>query len=363
MSQQAIPEQLTLGVVSGTPPDVVTLPAPFIQYQIGGLIQPIDDYMARSDYVRAADYPPQIMDTFAVNGRLYGVPAIEVAVGLVLIYSKDLFAEAGLPDHGPTSLTELYDMHRILTRRDGNNDALTQIGINPLDSMGSQYFPTIWSTVFNVDWYDEAFHELRLTELEPAVEWIRSIYETHGYGMITGSGVGGWTGGLHSGRLAMQVNGSWVPGELKALDSPGSFGYTWMPTSTGDKATASLPWGLAIPNQAAHPDLSFQLMEFFTTAEAAQILFDAAGWLNGNLPAMQQLEIGDLPEIAPIIGMFEEADRFNAPPPVPIMEEIRRQLSGALAPVWRNEEPGRTALHNLQRSLQIRLNEALVSGE
>lgn len=177
--------------------------------------------------------------------------------------------------------------------------------------------------------------------------------------MITSSGIRGWRDGLASGRLGMQINGYWTPGELKALEVPYTFGYTWMPTVKGDRATIALPWGMGIPANARNPELSFALMEFFASPEAAQIIFDAVGWLNGNLNAVRQLDISDLPEIAPIVAMFEQADRFASAAPVPIMDTVRQRMPEVLVDVWENTVPGPEALANLQTELQATLNEVL----
>lgn len=359
MSQSQLVEKLTLNVIAKTPPDVITLPAPFSQYVINGLLHPIDPYLQQSRKVRRGDYLPPILGTFAANGKQYGLPGIEVGPGLLLIYNQDLFSQAGLPDRGPASLEELYQMHKKLTRQDPNGNKLLQVGLNPLDSMGATCFPDIWSAAFKVDWYDPESTRLRLTDFQPAVEYIKRIYDTPGYGLITGAGIGGWTGGLASGRLAMQINGYWTAGELKSAGAKFPYGYAWMPTGPGDKATAVLPWGLGIPAGVRHPDLSYKLIEFFASPQAAQIMFDAVGWLNGNLPAMRNLNIRDLSVIASIVSMFEQANRVTAPPPVPIMEQIRGRMNGALGAVWRGELPGRTALIDLQRELETRLSEAL----
>jgi ABC-type glycerol-3-phosphate transport system substrate-binding protein len=358
VSQNQLVEKLTLNVVGDTAPDLITLPAPFIQYQVKGLLQPIETYLAKSRIINRQDYPANVMATFAVDGVQYGIPGIEVGVGLLLVYNMDLFAEAGLPETGPTTLTDIVQMHKKLTRQDPNTGTLTHVGIHPMDSMGGTYFPTVWSTVFDVPWYNPQTRQLNLVGFEEAVEWIASIYNTYSYDMINGAGIGGWTGGLTKGRLGMQINGSWVPGELKSLNSTWRHGYTWMPTIRDDKATAALPWGLGVPTNAKHPDLSFQLMEYFTTAQATQIMFDAVGWLSGNLSAMRRLVIRDLPVIAQCVAMFDQADRFNAPLPVPIMETIRNSTSNVLTPVWRGQTSPRAALETWQQQMQIELNNA-----
>ncbi|NLI74730.1 MAG: extracellular solute-binding protein, partial [Euryarchaeota archaeon] len=246
-------------------------------------------------------------------GEQYGIPSIEVGPGLILAYNLDMFSEVGLSDTGPRTLEDVYQTHKKLTRMDPTGERLETVGIHPLDSMGTTYFETIWSAVFDVDWYDSVNRQLNMLAFEPTVDWLKRIYDTPGYSLISGAGIGGWTSGLLTGRLGMQINGYWVPGELKSLDCPWEFDYAWMPSALGDKATAALPWGMGVPYGAKNPDLSFQLIEMFATPEAAQEIFDAVGWLNGNLPAMKRLAIHDLPVVARIVAMFDEADRFFAP--------------------------------------------------
>lgn len=355
-------ERLTVAVLGESPPDVVALAAPFAQPALARLLLPLNRYIDQSDVIDRADYPPFMLASLGFGGEEYGVPAIEAALGLLLVYNKDLFRQAGLPDRGPESLEELYEWHRTLTRMDASGERLQQVGINPLDSMGGFYFPLIWGTVFDVQWYDESNRRLNLVAFEGAVEYLKQIYDTPGYDLISSAGIGGWTGGVATGRLAMQVNGSWVPGELTSFPDAGEFGYTWMPSVRGDKATSSSPWGLGIPVNAPRPDLSFQLIEFFSGVEALQIVFDAVGWLNGNLASVRQLDVSAAPEIVPIIDMFTQADRLTAPPQLPILTDIYNTMSGRLTPVWQGETDHRSVLLTLQEEMQARLDEVFAGA-
>ncbi|MGI6165280.1 MAG: extracellular solute-binding protein [Limnochordia bacterium] len=357
--QNSLAERLTLGVISNTPPDLIAMPAPAVQYALAGLLQPIDEFLAASALVSPTDYPPLVVESFTANGSLYALPSLEVGPGLCLIYSKDLFAEAGLADRGPETLEELYQIHKKMTilSAEGN---VTQVGLQPLDAMGTAYFPSIWSTVFDLDWYDTTTNKVDMMCFEPAVEYIKRIYDTPGYELIIGAGTGGWAGAAASRRLAMQINGYWLPGELRGLGvDQSAYGYTWMPNVTGDKATAIAPWGYGIPSGAQRPDLSFALMEFFASAEASQMMFNACGYLNGNMTAIRELDISGLPVVAPIVAMFDEADRINAPPPVPMLEQIRARVRNELGAVWRTEQPPRIVLDNLQKLIQQDIDEAL----
>lgn len=360
-------ERLTVTIAGGAPPDVVTLPAPFAQYALGGLLQPLDSFMTKSQQVRRADYPPAILESFSADSKIYGLPAIEVGPGMILYYNRDLFAENGLPDRGPSTLADLYQFHQKLTRINRITNQLTQLGIDPRDAMAGAYFPTIWSAVFNLHYFDTTTQHLNLLAFEPAVEFIKSILNTPSFAQVSqfSGQLGWWTASLASNKLGMQINGYWVPGELKALGSKSNIGYTWMPSVIGDKTTAILPWGMGIPANAKHPELSFQLIEFFTTPTAAQIMFDAVGWLNGNLTSMRGLDARNLPAIASIIRMLDEADRITAPLPLPIIGQINFAIlvGGALDPAWRNEQSSRSVLSKLQDEMQQQLKKVLTAKQ
>ena len=62
--------------------------------------------------------------------------------------------------------------------------------------MGGFYFPLIWGTVFDVQWYDESNRRLNLVAFDGAVEYLKQIYDTPGYDLISSAGIGGWTGGV-----------------------------------------------------------------------------------------------------------------------------------------------------------------------
>src|SRR5690625_2460380 len=121
-----------------------------------GLIQPLDQFVDRSDVISQEDYPPAIFDSFAIDGVPYGVPAVEVAPGLILVYNQRLFLESGLSAEGPETLDDVIQAHRALSRYTHDGEALEQLGMDPMGAMPSVYFTEVWEAVFDVeDWYDE----------------------------------------------------------------------------------------------------------------------------------------------------------------------------------------------------------------
>lgn len=357
VGQNEVMARLAVGVVAGTPPDAVTMVAPFAQQAMTGLLQPLGKLIDQSAVISRGDYAPQMLGSFSLEGREYGIPAIENNVGLLLAYSKNLFEEAGLPDQGPDSLTELHDMHRKLTKMHSSGERLEQVGIKPLNAMGGFYYPLTWGTIFELDWYDESTHQLDLMQFESSIDYIQQIYDTPGFDLIDGTETGDWFAGMGSGRLAMQIDGSWLVGWLKNNTKDVEYGYTWAPNVKSDRRTAVTPWGIGIPVNAPHTDLSFELIEFLTTVEAQQIIFDAVGWINGNLTTIRALDITALPETAPIVQMLIDADFLNGPPPLPILNALYNAMSGQVISVLRGEQNARSMLETLQLEMQAKLDQ------
>lgn len=187
---------LIANTVSGVPMDLVTLQTPFIQYARQGLLMPLDKLSKDGQWAISGNYPPSVLDSFKSDGKVYGFPATEAGVGMLLFYNKGLFAEAGWPeDQPPKTLTEMVAAHRKLSRRDPNSGRFTQIGWNPYDAMPGSYFETIYGTMFNLDWYDVEKQAINVKAFEPLISWGQETYNITTYSDISSAGAPRWTPG------------------------------------------------------------------------------------------------------------------------------------------------------------------------
>jgi ABC-type glycerol-3-phosphate transport system substrate-binding protein len=225
--------------------------------------------------------------------------------------------------------------------------------------MGSTYAETIFAAMFNTKWYDPLKDELQLTNYEEAAEWVKRIYEVTPRAQQAAMKLPTWSAGLASGKLAMQINGSWTSGELISQHkSKSNYGVTWVPSSPGDHATAALPWGLGIPITSEHPELAYSLMDYLGSAEAQQVMFDGLGWLNVNLKSLPRVNVGADPLVKDAINMFIKADRVAAPPPLLTLMDVRNQIRGTLYSIWDGKVASRAALEDLNNRMNRALNEA-----
>lgn len=162
---------------------------------------------------------------------------------------------------------------------------------------------------------------------------------------------------LLTNKVAMQINGSWVPGEIrnqyKQADDMMQFGYTWVPTVDGAKATAVLPWGLGIPTTSNHAGLAYSLMDFLVSPKGMQIMFDELGWLVTNIASLSKVNVSAVPEVKQAINMFFEAERVGSTPSLVNLMDVRPAIRDAAYYVWTGKSSVWEALENARRQLGL----------
>src|SRR5690606_6895056 len=60
-----------------------------------GQLEPLNDYLAKSDVLKAEDIIPELLAGFTLNGNIYGIP--KDFNTLAVFFNKDLFDFAGVP--------------------------------------------------------------------------------------------------------------------------------------------------------------------------------------------------------------------------------------------------------------------------
>ena|GEM_PF-6456230 len=172
---------LIANTAAGVPMDLVTLQTPFIQYAAQGLLLPLDQLSRNGKWAITRNYPDSILDSFRYNGNVYGFPAAEACVGMLLFYNVGLFEEIGwAANQPPATLEEMVEAHRKLSRRDPATGLLTQIGWNPYDAMPGSYFETIYGAMFNLNWFNAQHQTVNLRAFEPLIHWGEQTYEISG---------------------------------------------------------------------------------------------------------------------------------------------------------------------------------------
>lgn len=127
--------KLSTMVAAGDPPDIFSMwgDSGFNEYYNKGLLLELTPYIKKD--LKQDDFVQGMFDIYAVDGKYYSVPQVS-NFGQVMVYNKDLFKAAGLPDL-PTSWSDtswtwdkMVDYAKKLTKNYGQG-ANAQYGVVP----------------------------------------------------------------------------------------------------------------------------------------------------------------------------------------------------------------------------------------
>jgi raffinose/stachyose/melibiose transport system substrate-binding protein len=114
------------------------------------------------------------------------------------------------------------------------------------------------------------------------VDWIDQGYFSPGFaGMDNDTGA---LGEFTSGKSAMWLAGSWNSGSISAALGEDKVGFFLLPSPIGDDVAPTIGGiglGYGIRATSANADLAAEYIDFITSSDAANVLFD-----NGYLPAI-----------------------------------------------------------------------------
>lgn len=106
-------------IAGGAAPDIIATEVNyFVTFASKGVLENLTPFVEKDAEFKPADFFPQIIDRFTVNGGLHAVPR-DVAPFACVFYNKDLFDQAGLSY--PTdewTWDDMLRMARALTRKD-----------------------------------------------------------------------------------------------------------------------------------------------------------------------------------------------------------------------------------------------------
>ena len=313
-------EAYLTAIAGGTPPDIETGNVPYPELWARDVLQPLDDWIKASTVLDIADTVQAHIEGGQWMGKQYGWPVVECSPRYGFSYNVDLITQAGLdPEQPPLTWDEAYEWHKATTKLDkaGNVEVL---GFDPADAMcgagGPDYF---WMPDFNLQWWDK--DQLTITFDDPKfaaiLDTIKRFNDLVGIEKMAGyrSSYGTWTqsptASFPAGVQAMIINGAWQPGELAHSAPDKNFKYFWPPMPNERKGvkwqSSGGHWG-NIPKNAKHGLEAFKLLEFMTTKEASDIIFDRTGWLAPRKSWLASLDVTKYPGLDFYTQSFTNAD-------------------------------------------------------
>ena len=342
-------DKLLTAIAAGSPPDVTSA---VWWYQVPelasrGALLPLDAF-AKGSQLDASAYVKPVWDAVHYNGRLYAMPVL--ANYSMIAYNKDHFAQAGLPDRGPSTIGELTEWAHKLSQV--NRGRITRLGYLPNDlflaipSFGGQ----IWDPERGT-----------LTPMDPGVvaaaKWMKEFYDTYGYVAVRSfeASFGNYASPdnpFFSGKLSMQNNwGEWIVNFSKWYAPEFNYGRFAYPTEDG--SPGFINWGgsvWAIPVGAKHPAEAWRFIQWLSAGEGGKMLALRISNASARLEVNESPEfLAAMPVLKDALPFLREGRLVSTPPVFPGVEEFVQRLTPVLDRVLSGEIGVEAALAELSR--------------
>jgi len=362
---EGVDAKLATAVAGGAPPAVAKVD----RFRVGsfasaGLIQPIDDLIARDAYHFDQHYPATREETI-YNGRIYGIPWN--TDNRAMYYHIGLFQEAGLDVNAPPrTWEEVNEVARRIDRWEPDG-RLSQVGFVP--SWGNWYF-VAWLWAAGGDLLDETNRKVIWNSPEGvrALQWMKDRLDYYGgVQALDAFGANFPRGAFLGERVGMMMDGSWALGSLKDLGIQQNFLVANPPRPAGLEDTP-ITWSggfaLAIPTgiRGEERDAAWEFIKFYTD-HWAQTTF---GSRTGQIPSLRSAATSaEFLSIDPLIYKFVDLmaySRFR--PVIPAGGELWSQYTDQIhALLNAGQMPVEQILDETARQAQILLDEAWARAE
>jgi multiple sugar transport system substrate-binding protein len=136
-------KRLTADIAAGSPADVILMNyRRQAAFSNSGAFEPLDDYIANSKEIKAADFYPEAFNAFQWNGKQMCIP--QNVSSLVVYYNKDLFTAASQPFPAADWTWEAFLATAQALTKDTNGDGKTdQFGAG-IDAELIRFAPFVW---------------------------------------------------------------------------------------------------------------------------------------------------------------------------------------------------------------------------
>lgn len=314
--QTADPTRFLVSVAGGQPPDMII----FDRYAVAewaarNAFLPLDEFIAeeaeRPDgHVRPENFYPAAWDEGTWNGRTYAIP---YTVDLrLLYYNRDELVAAGYVDgegnaRPPQSWSELEEMALALSRQD-HRGRLTQAGFLPTVGNGHLY---LYGWLNGAEFTDAtgkpSFADPRIEEaltfMTELTEKLGGFRQVSAFEQTFRFGTGD---PFVNGQVIMVVQTSDYLEMLSTFAPDFNWGVAPLPMSDRMVAEGAAPvtWSggfcYAIPRNARHPELAWELIRWLTSEEAVvlrseiQIELQRAQGRMGLIPANPNIHVNQV---------------------------------------------------------------------
>ncbi|MEM6724302.1 MAG: ABC transporter substrate-binding protein [Bacteroidota bacterium] len=333
--------QLMLGTY--TAPDLfylkgITAPS----YMNFGILRDLTPSVEADTSFDRDDFYPFLIDAFAKEGKLYGIP--KDWNPYVLFYNKKLFQEAGI-DTLPTNWEELRQVARQLTK-DLNGDGETdQYGL-VLEPSVDMIMPFVFQ---NGGHFQNPDGSLGITD-DPfvgALEFYHGLYK-EGIATIPTDVGAGWNADAFGREIAaMAISGGWLLPFLKDNYPKVDYGVAFLPKGKVP-ATVAFTTAYAMPKTLVKEADAWTLMSYLTGRQGMK------KWtsLGLALPSRTSVVKANGFDEHPVFKTFVESAAFARPFQVQYSERGFEEVVVALQAVFFTGKEPRQALEEVAKRIE-----------
>jgi multiple sugar transport system substrate-binding protein len=364
-AQNVSSDKLLAAIQGGDPPELVLEADPGSMGTLTreGLTEDLSAWI-KGGGVDMKDIVPATLGQCTYYGKLYCLPWGTDT--LALFWNRDAFKAAGLPDRAPKTLEELVSFSKKLTLSDKQGN-LTQLGFVPNYAWSHT---DIYAMLFGGNYYSPDSKRVTLASdaVKQALDWQAQFYTGPGVDKVERlrSGFGdGAQDGFVAGKVAMGINGEWMPSIIK--DSRPSLRYGVAPipypAAHPERKNLTVLGGTVafIPSNVKDKAFAWRFMGAIQTPKVVADTMIAGGNIPTSLRALSDPRLRTDKQFAAFVDLTKSP---NAKPfPVSLVgAELAAQFGPIEEKAIRGKLPDLSAqLKNLQSNLQTQLSSALQS--
>jgi multiple sugar transport system substrate-binding protein len=312
-------EKLLTAFAGDVTPDLCQLGNTWIaQFAALGSLAPLQDRVAGSGSVPAADYFPGIWEANRVGQGLYGVPWY-VDTRLIY-YRRDLLARAGF-DHAPVDWAEWARVLAALKRSSpGNYGVLLPLNeFEPLLALALQQPASLLRD-------GDRYGNFRSPEFRRTLAFYIDIFR-HGWApAVSNTQISNVWDEFGNGFFSFYISGPWNIGEFKRR-LPADKQDIWMtaplPGPGGPGASSAGGSSLVVFERSRHKAEAWQVIEYLSRPSVQQRFYE----MTGNLPPRRSAWTDPRLARDPYAAAFrDQLERAKSPPKVPEWERIATEM-------------------------------------
>jgi ABC-type glycerol-3-phosphate transport system substrate-binding protein len=369
LSVSGIDRKTILATAGGDPPDVAGV---WVQnlasWADARALTPLDELMQQRGVTPSefsSRFEAAYADAMHYDDHIYAV--IATPASMALHWNKTAFREAGLdPDRPPTSIAELYEFSRRLTRRDPSGE-LTQVGFLPQDP---GWWPWAFPSYFggHLQGPDGAITYDSVPANVESMRWVESYTQLYGADALQRFAAGfGLFGSpqfpFFRGSTTLVFQGVWLNNYLRQYAPNLDYGVAAWPAVHPGEPPFTIVEGdmLVIPRGSKHPREAWAFLEYVSSSNPdAQSVAELRGieltcfLQEKNSPLRVWSPYFSEHHPHPFISVFRELARspraYHAPA-MGVWQEYQREINIAFDQVRLGQSAPEPAMHSVQERM------------